>query len=56
MGGLWLRYVDRDIDDWGELLTSLLRWGNKTMPQISHKSFEWRRGPLIKQPIFLQTL
>ena len=53
------------IRGWGMLIK--YRWlgrtndkassmGNKTAPQISHEGFEWRRGPLIKQPVFLLTL
>ena len=29
----WLRYADEDIDDWGELLTRLLRWVTKQYPR-----------------------
>ena len=33
VGDSWLRHADEDIDDWGELLTSLLRWVTKQYPR-----------------------
>ena len=29
VGDSWLRYADKDVDDWGELLTRLLRCATK---------------------------
>jgi len=29
LGDSWLRYADKDIYDWGELLTRLLQWVTK---------------------------